>query len=206
MGNVATKSIGQPFWQKPLWLWDAQHRVGLRSHYTATVFCAQNWEKRKQKGSLVVNVSSPGGLDYLFDVSYGVAKTGVDRMSNDMAIELKSQDVAVVSLWPGAVRTELIAKSAQDAKTNKQPAYHSGTVGKGVFSKQTLGSGVEFSENESVEFAGRGIAAMLADDKVLERWSGRVAMTPELAEFYGFTDTDSSLPWGFMRNFRAGAM
>jgi len=25
-GNVATKSIGEPFWQKPIWLWDAQSK------------------------------------------------------------------------------------------------------------------------------------------------------------------------------------
>lgn len=203
--NLATKSIGQPFWQKPLWLWDAQHRVGLRSHYASTVFCARSWEKSGQKGALVVNVSSPGGLDYLFDVSYGVAKTGVDRLTSDMAIELNSQSVAVVSVWPGAVKTELVAKAASDAKTSKKPAYHSGTVGKGVFSKANV-QGVKWNETESVEFTGRGIVAMLADNQVLDRWSGRVALTPELAEFYGFTDVDGTLPWGFMRNFRAGAM
>jgi NAD(P)-dependent dehydrogenase (short-subunit alcohol dehydrogenase family) len=202
--NVATKAIGQPFWQKPLWLWDAGHRVGLRSHYTATVFCARQWEKRNQRGALVANVSSPGGLDYLFDVSYGVAKTGVDRMSYDMAIELASQGVSVVSLWPGAVKTELVAKSAQDAKAEKKKS-HTGTMGKGVFSLENL-KGANLRELESVEFVGRGIAAMLSDDRVIERWSGRVCITSELAEFYGFTDTDGTLPWGFMKNFRAGAM
>lgn len=203
--NLATKSIGEPFWQKPLWLWDAGHRVGLRSAYVATVFCARHWEKHQQKGSLVVNVSSPGGLDYLFDVSYGVAKAALDRLSSDMALELNSLGASVVGVWPGGVRTELLKKAHQETSAAKKPANHVGTLGKGVFSKENL-RGVNFKETESVEFVGRGIAAMLADDKVNERWSGKVALTPELAEFYGFTDTDGTLPWGFMKNFRTGPM
>ncbi|KHJ83594.1 hypothetical protein OESDEN_16705, partial [Oesophagostomum dentatum] len=57
---------------------------------------------------LIVNISSVGGLRYLFNVPYGVGKQALDRMSADMAVELKSKNVCVVSVWPGAVRTELI--------------------------------------------------------------------------------------------------
>lgn len=34
-----------------------------------------------------------------------------DRMAADMAIELAPHKVAAVSLWPGAVKTELITKT-----------------------------------------------------------------------------------------------
>ena len=59
------------------------------------------------KSGLIVNVSSAGGLSYLFNVPYGVGKAGVDRMSQDTAVELKKHNVAVLTLWPGPVRTEL---------------------------------------------------------------------------------------------------
>lgn len=34
--------------------------------------------------------------------------TQTDRMAADMAVELRKQNVACISLWPGAVKTELI--------------------------------------------------------------------------------------------------
>jgi NAD(P)-dependent dehydrogenase (short-subunit alcohol dehydrogenase family) len=51
-----------------------------------------------------VNVSSIGGLRYLFNVAYGVGKAACDRMAADCALELKGSNVAMISLWPGAVR------------------------------------------------------------------------------------------------------
>ncbi len=51
-----------------------------------------------------MNVSSIGGLRYLFNVAYGVGKAACDRMAADCALELKGSNVAMVSLWPGAVR------------------------------------------------------------------------------------------------------
>ncbi len=51
-----------------------------------------------------MNVSSIGGLRYLFNVAYGVGKAACDRMAADCALELKGSNVAMISLWPGAVR------------------------------------------------------------------------------------------------------
>ena len=60
----------------------------------------------RNKSGLIVNVSSVGGLRYLFNVTYGIGKVGKDRMAADCAHELKKYNVAMVSLWPGAVKTE----------------------------------------------------------------------------------------------------
>jgi dehydrogenase/reductase SDR family protein 1 len=60
------------------------------------------------KSGLIVNISSYGGYNYFFNVAYTVGKSGVDRMATDCAIELKSENVAMVSLWPGGVKTEYI--------------------------------------------------------------------------------------------------
>lgn len=40
-----------------------------------------------------------------------------DRMAADMAVELKKQNVACISLWPGPVRTELIQEMVLDKAT-----------------------------------------------------------------------------------------
>ena len=57
---------------------------------------------------LIINISSFGGLKYLFNVAYGVGKCAVDRMAADCAVELKSKNVTMISLWPGPVKTEYI--------------------------------------------------------------------------------------------------
>ena len=43
---------------------------------------------------------------YLFNVAYGVGKAACDRMAADCAHELKEDNVTMVSLWPGPVKTE----------------------------------------------------------------------------------------------------
>ena len=80
-------------------------RVGVRSHYAAS--CMAVPLIAEAGGGLIVNVSSYAGLKYSFNVVYGVAKSAVDRMTADMAIELRSLNIAVISLWPGTVRTEM---------------------------------------------------------------------------------------------------
>ena len=44
-------------------------------------------------------------------VVYGIGKAACDRMAADCAQELKDKNVAVVSLWPGPVKTEFIVKN-----------------------------------------------------------------------------------------------
>ena len=50
-------------------------------------------------------------------------------MAADMAVELRKQNVACVSLWPGAVRTEHINEwfsslDQQDEKVNSTKKWH----------------------------------------------------------------------------------
>ena len=72
----------------------------------------------ENKCGLIINVSSGGGLKYLFNVAYGVGKAACDRMAADCAIELKPHNVAMISLWPGAVRTEKVQEMVLGKKNN----------------------------------------------------------------------------------------
>ena len=126
----------------------------------------------KRRSGLIVNVSSPGGLRYLFNVAYGVGKAAVDRMAADCAVELKGDGVAMVSLWPGPVATEHVQeKFLQGGDTERKKS---------------------FEDAETVEMAGRAIAHLAADRDVLKK-TGRVLMTFDLAHEYGFTDVDGEL-------------
>ena len=86
--------------------WDKINGVGLRNHFLCTVFASRIMVDRRD--GLIVNVSSSGGIKYLFNVAYGVGKAACDRMAADCAVELKDNFVTMVSLWPGPVKTEYV--------------------------------------------------------------------------------------------------
>jgi dehydrogenase/reductase SDR family protein 1 len=79
------------------------NRVGVED-FLASVHAARMMVERRS--GLIVNVSSFGSCGYLFDIAYGTGKTALDRLTADMARELRPYGVAVVSLWPGFVWTE----------------------------------------------------------------------------------------------------
>jgi dehydrogenase/reductase SDR family protein 1 len=100
-----SSSSGKKFYDPsldPAVTWDTINGVGLRNHYLCTVYAARLMAPHR--AGLIVNVSSIGGLKYLFNVAYGVGKAACDRMAADCAAELRSANVAMVALWPGPVR------------------------------------------------------------------------------------------------------
>lgn len=163
-----------PFWdERSIPAWDAVHRVGLRCHYVASAYAAPILIRQRQ--GLIVNISSWAAMTYLFGVAYGVVKSALDRMSADMAHELRPHGVAVISLWPGVVRTERILEEVQ-----QRPEFAA------TFQMLAM-------THESPQFTGRAVAALAADPQVMER-SGRALVAAELAEEYGFTDVDGGSP------------
>jgi NAD(P)-dependent dehydrogenase (short-subunit alcohol dehydrogenase family) len=82
-----------------------------------------------------------------------------------MAHQLRPDNVTVVSLYPGLVRTEAVLAA-------------------GVF---------DLSNSESPEFIGRAVAALAGDSEVSRR-SGSVLVAAALAAEYDFTDIDGRQP------------
>lgn len=170
--------LGKRFWEAPVRAWDQTIDIGLRSHYVAAVLGAP---LLLAAGSgLIVNISSPGAVRYMHNVAYGVGKAALDRMTADMAHELRDARVAVVSLWPGIVHTELL---------DLVPA---GPDGRKVLTLPGEGE-FDLADAESPRFAGRAVAALAADPGVMAR-SGRAWPVAELAGDYGFTDLDGRVP------------
>ncbi|CAH3167904.1 unnamed protein product [Porites lobata] len=158
-------------------MWDQMNNVGLRSNYIAAWHAAKVMVPAKQ--GLIVNVSSPGGLRYLFNVAYGVGKAANDRMAADMAVELKKQNVACVSLWPGAVMTEHVndfLSQPQDEISSKAAAI--------------------LKDAEDPTFSGKAVAWLAADADIMKK-SGRILLTAELGREYGFKDVGGVEPLSF---------
>jgi dehydrogenase/reductase SDR family protein 1 len=170
--------IGRPFWELPMAAWDDVIDVGLRSHYVATALAAPMMVERGE--GLVVNVSSSGAIGYAHTVAYGVGKAALDRMTADTAHELHAHGVAVVSIWPGLVRTEFVLSGARRTDDGRDVID---LRGEGTF---------DLAGAESPRFAGRAVVALAGDPAVLER-SGRAFMVATLAREYAFTDIDGTV-------------
>lgn len=153
-----------PFWEQPLWRWDAMFAAGVRAHYHASQLAAPAMIARRR--GLIVNISFWAAQKRIGNVAYGVSKAATDKLTADMAAELKPHGVTVVSLYPGLVRTEKVMEAA---------AY------------------LDLSNSESPEFIGRAVAA-LASDPELIRHTGKVLVAAALAREYGFTDIDGKSP------------
>ena len=180
------RHIGKLAWQQPLEAWDEVHRVGLRSAYVASVFAAPLMVE--QRSGLIANISSMGAVSYLHSVAYGTAKAGLDKLAADLAHELRTHEVTVVSLWPGLVRTELIlSQSRANGRGGLEMVLprHAGEDGPD--------QAIDLAISESPRFTGMAVAALYADEKRLEK-SGRAFACAELALHYGFADLDGNQP------------
>jgi dehydrogenase/reductase SDR family member 1 len=154
----------RPFWQQPLWRWDAMFQAGVRAHYVASQLAARIMVV--QRSGLIVNISFWAAQKHLGNVAYGVAKAATDKMTADMSHELRDYNVAVVSLYPGLVRTEKVMQAAE---------------------------WLDLSNSESPQFIGRAVRGLAADPRLIEK-SGRVLIAASLAQEYGFTDIDGKRP------------
>ena len=163
---------GGGFWDHPLKIWDDQVGIGLRSHYVAS-WHAVGLLFESEPGAAILNVSSPGGQSYHFSSSYGAGKAGLDRLTADMAIELRPKNVAAVALYPGAVSTEFIQDSAQQ-------------------------TGMDLSQAQTPLFVGRAAAALLAASDLMER-SGSIQWVEDLAEEFDLSDEHGKRPPGYPR-------
>ncbi|MBK8025101.1 MAG: SDR family NAD(P)-dependent oxidoreductase [Chloroflexi bacterium] len=147
-----------PFWLKPLSYWD-ENLVGLRWAYVAGVLAARRMTEKR--AGLIVNVSF--GVPEPGNPAYNIAKSGADRLTWEMAHQLRPHGIAVISLYPGLVRTESVLLNAQ---------YF------------------DMTQSESPLFTGRAVAALAADPDVIRR-SGQAVTVAELSRAYGFADIDN---------------
>lgn len=167
------KNINKAFWEIPASIWDDINNVGLRGHYLCSVYGARLMVPAGR--GLIVVISSLGGLQYFFNVPYGVGKAACDRLAVDCAQELRRHGVSYVSLWPGLVQTELIKEVMVKNDNTDDPLL-----------KQLRSN---FSSAETTEMSGKCVVALATDPNVLSL-SGRVLPSCDLARRYNLQDVD----------------
>jgi dehydrogenase/reductase SDR family member 1 len=155
-----------PFWQQPLHRWTGMIDAGVRAAFVSSSHAARLMVP--QGRGLIVSISFWPARKYVGNVLYGMAKCATDKMTADMAHELRAHGVTVLSLYPGLVRTESVLAAAREGW-------------------------LDLSNSESPEFVGRVIAAMAADPRAIDR-SGEVIVAADAALRYGVSDVDGRQP------------
>jgi dehydrogenase/reductase SDR family member 1 len=156
----------RPFWQQPAHRWSSMLDVGVRSAFVAAACAARGMTVRRR--GMIVNISFWAAQKYVGNAIYGIAKAAADKMTADMAHELRQFNVTVLSLYPGMVRTESVLAAAK-------------------------GGWLDLSNSESPEFIGRVIAALSAEPDSMKR-SGQVVVAAQAARELGVIDIDGKSP------------
>ena len=159
------------FWDIEWRHWDLMFTGGLRAAAFASALAAPKMIEAGR--GLIVNITwvldRPHGHAF-----YEVVKSATNKLTGQMADDLRPHGVACVALSPGFMRLERMTLTPEEA-----------------------------AMTESAEFPGRAVAALADDPGVLAK-SGRVLTTPGLAREYGFTDIEGKQQSAFWDSHWAG--
>jgi NAD(P)-dependent dehydrogenase (short-subunit alcohol dehydrogenase family) len=142
----------------------------------------------RRPGGLVVELTDGTSVynadHYRVNAFYDLAKTSVIRLAWAQAQELAPHGASAVALTPGWMRSELMLEHHGVSESNWREA-----------TERTP----HFCISESPRYLGRAVAALAADSDV-SRWNGQSLSSGQLAQVYGFTDTDGTQPdcWRYM--------
>jgi NAD(P)-dependent dehydrogenase (short-subunit alcohol dehydrogenase family) len=123
---------------------------------------------------------------------YDVAKAAVIRLAWVQAQELAPRGATAVALTPGWLRSEAMLEHFGVREDNWRDA---------------LERVPHFCCSESPAYVGRAVAALAADPE-RARWNGQSLSSGQLAQVYGFTDTDGTRPdaWRYIVEVREAGL
>ena len=155
-----------PYWRQPMRRWTSMMDAGVRAAFVCSAHAARTMTQARR--GLIVNISAWAAQRRMGNAIYGIAKAATDKMTADLGVELAPHGVAIVSLYPGLVRTEAVLEAAAA----------------GAF---------DLARSESPQFIGRVVAALHRDPNTLAR-TGEVLVAAAVASELGVIDIDGSQP------------
>ncbi|MGH9134569.1 MAG: SDR family oxidoreductase [Ilumatobacteraceae bacterium] len=177
-------------WNRPIWECDLDDglrllRLAIDTHLITSHHLLPLLVGRP--GGLLVEVTDGttgyNATNYRISVFYDLAKVANNRLAWSQGHELGEHGATAVAITPGWLRSEMMLEAfgVTDADW------------------RTAAAPPGFATSETPRFVGRAIAAIAADaDR--HRWNQHSVTAGELADHYGFTDTDGSRPdaWRYM--------
>ncbi|WP_174613687.1 SDR family NAD(P)-dependent oxidoreductase [Virgibacillus ihumii] len=158
----------RPFWELSLEHWDTMFTAGVRAQLATNHFAIPLL--RENEHALIVHTTFWDEDKYTGQFYYDLAKNALIRMSYGLSIELKKDNIAVLAVSPGFMRTELVLKHHKSDEEHWQESE-------------------ELIRTETPYYVGRGIKALASDPDVMEK-NGQVLRVGDLAKEYQFTDID----------------
>jgi NAD(P)-dependent dehydrogenase (short-subunit alcohol dehydrogenase family) len=182
-------------WDTPVWEHDLDNglrmlRLAIDTHLITSHHALPLLLRRP--GGLVVEVTDGTAAynadHYRVSTFYDLAKSAVIRLAWAQGHELAPHRCTAVALTPGWMRSEAMLEHYGVTEANWRDACQ-GTP--------------HFCISETPVYTGRAVAALAADPDVA-RWNGRSLSSGQLAQVYGFTDTDGTRPdcWRYIVEVR----
>jgi NAD(P)-dependent dehydrogenase (short-subunit alcohol dehydrogenase family) len=174
----------QPFWNQPARVWDEFMGAGPRAFWIAAH--AASRLMAEQRAGLIVAITEPmietpgttpfsGNLQW--DLFEHLPHYSLNRLVAVLAREARPAGIAVIGVLPGFMKTERVEMHLPDDETRMQYRYDLA---------------------ESTEYAGRAVAALAADPRVLTK-AGELIFVADAAKEYGFKDVDGRYIDNFYR-------
>ena len=172
----APEFLMQPPWFAPREWWAANFDVGVRSHWVVTNAAAPLLNETAG-GAVFFTSERPPDLPGMQELVLDLRGTAVSRMALLFSLHFRPHRVSSILLYPGFSRTDAIVRSFDEDND-----YFSDWTDE-QFAARTA----------SIQYAGRAVAALTADDDLLER-TGTLVTSYQAAIAYDFTDTNGSQP------------
>jgi NAD(P)-dependent dehydrogenase (short-subunit alcohol dehydrogenase family) len=182
--NVLTGSpvtSWSPFWKQSVTEGRAMFDAWVWPH-VATCRHAVPLMVARKKG-LIVEIVEQDTIAFHGQFFFDLFEASLKRIAFALAEELAPHGVTALAITPGFMRTEAILDQFGVTEANWRDAAETNAQAKRF----------GFINSETPCFVGRAVAALAADPAV-DRWSGGVASSWQLAEAYGFTDLDGTRP------------
>ena len=190
-------------WDRPLWEHDwagglRMLQMGVHTHLitsaAAIPLLLRTAETHGSRGLVVemTDGTSEANAEFRRNVGfyYDLVKANVERIVKGLSAELEESPVTVVGVTPGWLRSEKMLENFGVTEANWRDACRDRPA---------------FGISESPTYVARGVAALAAAADA-ERWAGTIVSVRQLADAYGFTDTDGSRPdcWGHLAEYGWG--
>lgn len=175
-GGDALSQWNTPFWEHSLDNGLLMQQRAVHSHIITSHYGVPLMVRRAE--GLVIEITDGSDYRYRGTLYYSLAKISAIHLAEAMAADLKPHGVTALSLTPGFLRSEAMLDIFGVTESNWR-------------------DGVEkdehFAQSETPSYIGKAVAALASDPNVREK-SGKSFMSGDLAEEYGFFDTDGSRP------------
>jgi NAD(P)-dependent dehydrogenase (short-subunit alcohol dehydrogenase family) len=179
---VHTDWRSRPFWELRTVGWWETMMAGAYAHLLASLYAARMMAR--QRYGLIVSVTEPILEKYdrggpLFWMYWMLGHRAINRMVEAMKSDLVKRKIAAIALAPGWMRTERVMMHTSEKEKKS----------------------ARFGKSESTEYVGRAVASLAADPKVLRR-AGKLLFVADLAEEYGFKDSDGRAVPNFYKEMK----